>query len=320
MKKRFKYYLAAIILVLALVPMCMMYIASADEDDPTGEPGTEDPTGDPTGDPTDDPTEDPTDSPTEEPTVTQAPPTAAPTPVVTAAPEQPSGGNDGGNSDDNDDTPEPEKPEEPEEPTPTVTEPAYPGPDYPSDVSIDVKSAPVIKVDGIYEDLWDEIESVPIQNIGWGTSGASGSFKTYWEAGELYVLVDVTDTTNDTASKLFSRKDCVEVFINENGTKPAEYGEGDSHYKISRSGQIEYGNGGIEDGIDYAVIEKTDGYMVEIGVKFRTITPSFGQAIGFDVRINDSQGDEYRDFMLQWSDTSMYTFEDLSKIGTVYLK
>ena len=196
----------------------------------------------------------------------------------------------------------------------------YPGPSERSEKSVEIKSHEVVKVDGIREELWDRIESIPVQNVSWGESGAEGSFKVYWDISKLYLLIEVKDSTPDTAASKFSRKDCVEIFINENGTKPAEYGEGDCHYKISRAGEIELGNGGVEDFISYAATETEGGYFVEVGVPFSTIRPKFGTVIGFDVRVNDSQNDQYRDYMTQWSDTSMYTFEDLSKIGTLNLK
>jgi hypothetical protein len=196
----------------------------------------------------------------------------------------------------------------------------YPDPESTSDKAINAKSPKVIKIDGIYDDVWDNIASYSIDNISWGTSGASGTFKIYWDKERLYVLIDVTDDTPDTEAERFTRQDCVEIFMNESGEKPNTYGNGDSHYKINRAGEVEYGNNGSDDIFKYAVIETDYGYMVEASIEFTTINPVYGQKIGFDVRVNDSQGDQYRDFMIQWSDTSMYTYEDLSKIGTLYLK
>lgn len=196
----------------------------------------------------------------------------------------------------------------------------FPAPNGTSDKSVTSKSPAVVKVDGIYDEVWDSIEFVDIKNVSWGESGATGKFKVYWDKQSLFILVDVEDFTPDTASDRFTRQDCVEIFINENGTKPEIYGEGDCHFKINSVGAIEYGNGANEEIVEYKVIPRASGYMIEISVEFTTISPVFGQAIGFDVRVNDSHGDQYRDYMIQWSDTSMYTYTDLSKIGTLYLK
>lgn len=71
----------------------------------------------------------------------------------------------------------------------------YPTPAAASEKAQDVKSAAVIKVDGIIEDLWSGIEYVPIKNISWGETGASGQFKMYWDKDYLFILIDVVDGT-----------------------------------------------------------------------------------------------------------------------------
>ena len=209
-------------------------------------------------------------------------------------------------------------------PYPTVVPPeggdTYPAPKAKSDKTAEIKSHSVIKIDGIHEDLWDKIDSIPIKNISWGEEGATGSFKVYWDITQLYILVEVKDSTPDTAAEKFSRKDCVEIFISEKGDMHKDYEDGDCHFKISRDGEIEYGSGAGEGTMEYKMIEAEDGYMIEIGIPFRTIKPGFSSKIGFDVRVNDSKGDQYRDFMTQWSDTSMYTYVDLSKVGTLVLR
>ena len=196
----------------------------------------------------------------------------------------------------------------------------YPAPKAKSTKVAEVKSHSVIKVDGIIEDLWEKIEAVPIKNIGWGQNGATGSFKVYWDKSQLYILVEVSDSTPDTQAEKFSRKDCIEIFINEKGDKHQEYAEGDCHFKISRAGEVEYGNNANENTMDFKIIDDENGYKIEIGIPFTLVKPVFGSAIGFDVRVNDSKNDQYRDFMTQWSDTSMYTYRDLSKVGTLVLK
>lgn len=324
-------------MILTVVLMAVqIHSVWAVEEDPEPTPTaevSEAPTEEVTPEPT--VTEDPTDTPTPEPSVTEGPtptePIATDTPTPTPAGTTPSA------------TPTPKNTPTPVltgTPTPTVTEgptmtptgtpyatvvppvlnETYPEPKSVSDKSVTSKSPSVVKIDGIYDEVWDNIEATQIKNVSWGESGANGSFRVYWDKNTLFILVDVNDDTPDTASDRFTRQDCVEIFVNESGTKPETYSEGDSHFKVNRDGAVEYGNGADKSIIDFAVIPKENGYMVEAAVTFTTINPVFGQAIGFDVRINDSQGNQYRDYMLQWSDTSMYTYENLSKIGTLYLK
>lgn len=270
-----------------------------EEGTPTPEPPTEQVTEPPSVDPTDVPDPDTTDSPSMTPTPVQ---TGTPTPTSTPAPTQ---------------TPT-------STPYATVVPPditeSYPKPSKLSDKSVESKSPSVIKIDGIYDAMWDNIEAVPIKNVAWGENGADGSFKLYWDKEALYVLIDVNDTTPDTRSERFTRQDCVEVFFNENASKPNEYEAGDKHFKVNRDGVAEFGNGADDTVVKYGLIPKDNGYMVEASITFTTITPVYGQAIGFDVRINDSQGHQFRDYMLQWSDTSMETYKNLSRIGIIYLK
>lgn len=292
---------------------------------PTEEPApTEGPS------PTAEPTEGATPTPTEEPAPTEGPsPTAEPTADVTPTPA--------------DETPTPvpsvtqgATPTDGPSATPTPTVEATPTPTpyaivIPPDKethynvketkkAANVSALPAVNVDGTAEELWSWYPVTQLENTAWGESGASGSFQIVWTRSTLYVLVHVTDTTYDVSSELFSRKDCVEVFLNESGTLPAEYGAGDQHYLVSRKGEIKYGSGGDEAGFRAAVSETGDGYLVEMAIPFQTIQAAQGTVLGFDVRINDSQGKGNRDFMMQWSDTSMRTHVDLSQIGTITLQ
>lgn len=270
---------------------------------PGDTPGGDDPVVTEKPDPTAVPTKKLTPKPTKKPEVSptnkpEGEPTEIPTPSITAVPTT--------------------------TPYATVIPPEKdqkkPGPAKVSDKKIEVKSPKVIKIDGIYENVWDNIETTKIENVSWGTSGASGGFKTYWDKEKLYILVDVDDKTPDTASEMFTRQDCVEIFVNESGKKPEAYDKGDLHFKVNRDGVVEYGHNASEDIVQYGVIKKDGGYMVEASIVFTSIKPSYGAKIGFDVRINDSQGKQDRDYMIQWSDTSMETFNNLTKIGTIKLK
>lgn len=293
----------------------------AEEDDGNQDPGETTVSPEPSENPevSEEPTPTAEDTPTDAPTATPTPTnTPTPTKAATATPAPTKAATA---------TPVPTKAGTPT-PTPTPTKNTDPivqknehePPKEKSTKKIDIKSPKVIKIDGIYEDVWDNIEPVKIENVAWGTTGADGCFKTFWDKERLYILVDVNDTTPDTVSDMFTRQDCIEVFLNESNSKPSEYGEGDLHVKVNRDGKVEYGHHASEELIKYGVIEKDGGYMVELSIKFTSISPTYGTEIGFDVRINDSHGKQYRDKMLQWSDTSMETFSDLSKIGTITLK
>ena len=342
MKKNKKNILLGLILMTLTISICLVSFktAFADIDDPDNPAGNETPipaenTNTPVPVDTDTPTQVPatetpvpaTSTPTSEPVTATATPVPAPaTPAPATATNTPVPATN---------TPVPTKapvitkaptkaPVPTKFPYVTVVPPeddtTYPAPRAKSNKSVEVKSHSVIKVDGIIEELWSKIEAIPVKNIAWGDDGATGSFKVYWDKSQLYILVEVSDSTPDTKAEKFSRKDCVEIFISEKGDNHTDYTDGDCHFKISRTGEVEYGNNANENSMDFKIINDENGYKMEIGIPFTSISPAFGSKLGFDIRINDSKNDQYRDFMTQWSDTTMYTYRDISKVGSLILK
>ncbi len=179
---------------------------------------------------------------------------------------------------------------------------------------------PKLVIDGKAEDMWNRFADIPLENVAWGEKGASASFRMTWDSEMLYLFITVNDKTPNRDSDFFTRKDSVEIFLNENGNKPGEYGAGDQHYRIGAGGELSVGNGGDADTLRYVVVDTENGYSIEAAVPFQTIQPTGGEVIGLDIRINDSQGKDTRDFILQWSDTSIMTHVDLSHVGTVTLR
>lgn len=284
-------------------------VAETPTEDPTPSPSIVIATDTPTVEPT--PEDTPVPTPTPIPTLTPAPsPTETPLLTSTPTPTQSVSGT----------------------PTPTLSPTSTPyatiiPPDEDTqywvketDIKATVAGKPKLVIDGTAEAEWNRFVSVPLQNISWGKKGAAASFQLTWDSDYLYLLITVDDSTPDFDSEIFTRKDSVEIFLNENGEKPAAYAAGDQHYLISRNGEIKAGNGGDERTLRYAVCQTPTGYVLETAIPFQTIQAESGMSIGLDIRINDSQGKGKRDFILQWSDTSMNTHTDLSGIGTVILR
>ena len=322
----FLFAAAGFLLFVSFLFLCARQVFAEQEenaDAPTAEP-TQDVAAPVT--PEDTPTPEPTDTPTDTatPTIEVSPTDApSPTPVPTPTPEA---------------TPEPTPPEvsltPSVSPTPSCTATPTPTPyatvippdeethyNVPeTDKSASVSEILRIDVDASVEEAWNWYSQIPIENVSWGENGATGSFQVIWTDDALYVLVRVVDATYDVSSELFSRKDCVEVFLNGAGNLPSGYGVGDQRDLVSGAGEVKYGSGANEESFLAAAAETEDGYIVEMKIPFQIIRPSKETTIGFDVRINDSHGQGNRDYMIQWSDTSMYTHVDLSKIGTILLK
>lgn len=211
--------------------------------------------------------------------------------------------------------------------TPTVTPTPVIAPDEEktyyakaSDVTLSVKKMQSVQIDGILESLWDRATDYPLQNVAWGTSGATGDFKLLWDESHLYLYITVKDSTADISSNIFTRKDSVEIFLDESGEKPSTYDGSGQHYLISRDGGLSCGSGASGNSISYKVVADSEGYVVEAAISFATGTHMAGNLLGLDVRVNDSFGKSARDYVVCWSDTSFQTHIDLSKTATVTLR
>lgn len=189
-----------------------------------------------------------------------------------------------------------------------------------SDKSALVTRLPVLRIDGEPDAVWSICERYDLANPVFGESGAEASFRAYSDEDRLYLFIEVKDDTPRMSGEIATRSDCVEVFINEDGVKPTRYHAGDSHYIFIRNGVCEERSGADLRLLEYAVVSTEEGYTVELALQWSLMQEDRGNGIGFDIRINDSQGEGTRDYIVQWSDTSMMTHEDLSHVGTLYLR
>ena len=189
-----------------------------------------------------------------------------------------------------------------------------------SDKSALVTRLPVIRIDGEADDVWSICERYDLANPVFGESGAAAAFRAYSDEERLYLFIEVKDDTPQTSGEIATRSDCVELFLNEDGEKPSRYHAGDSHYIFIRNGECEERSGADVRLLEYAVVSSEDGYTIELALQWQLLPEDRGAGIGFDIRINDSQGEGTRDYIVQWSDTGMMTHEDLSHVGTLYLR
>ena len=169
-------------------------------------------------------------------------------------------------------------------------------------------------------ELWDSAMVVPLKNTAYGTKGAEASFRMLHDETNLYIRVNVKDETLDTDSPLMTRKDGVELFVNFDSEKPLKYRAGcDMHFRIGRDGELSCESGADENSIRYEVRSDESGYSVCACIRIPEAMLSTTE-IGFDLHVNDSFGTQMRDYIVVWSDISLLTYSNLSKVGTVYLK
>ena len=179
---------------------------------------------------------------------------------------------------------------------------------------------PTIRIDGRMEDAWDVCEVYELKNPVYGVEGASAQFRSFCDKDRLYLCITVIDDTPMTNGEVPTRCDSVEVYLNEDGTKPERYHVGDSHYIFLRNGTATERSGADLRLVNYAVTETGTGYIVEVSIAWSVPKEDRGDTFGLDIRVNDSHSAGFRDYIIQWSDTSMKTHEDLSRVGTMAIR
>ncbi len=189
-----------------------------------------------------------------------------------------------------------------------------------TDIEASVGKLSTVRVDGKKETFWGYCDAYMLNNVILGEADTSAQFQVAWDSEYLYLYIEVTDKTYDVSSELFTRKDGIEIFVNESNSKGSHYDKGDQHYQIIRDGSLKCGNGASDELIRYSLEEVEEGYVAEVAIAFVLWEGKRGSEIGLDIRINDSFGNGGRDYIVQWSDTTLKTYTDLSKIGTITLR
>jgi hypothetical protein len=190
-------------------------------------------------------------------------------------------------------------------------------------------SRPVV-IDGKVDDLWSEARGYEIGNVIYSPPSNekdfSASYKTAYDAKNLYVLVDVTDDSlkNDSDSDLWYQDDCVEVFIDADNSKSDSYDDNDAQYHFDwdkNSPSMSQFQHGRTDGIEFAMVTTESGYRTEIKFPWSTlgVEPSAGKKIGLDVHANDDDDGGDRDSKLTWWGKEDNAWQTPSAFGTAEL-
>ncbi|UOQ49858.1 endo-1,4-beta-xylanase [Gracilibacillus caseinilyticus] len=173
-------------------------------------------------------------------------------------------------------------------------------------------------VDGTLDDIWDSAAELPVDRFQMAWQGANGVAKTLWDQDHLYVLVQVSDAQPDKSSENPWEQDSVEVFIDENNGKTAFYEKDDGQYRVNFDNETSFNPTSIAEGFESATHVSDNGYMVEMKIPLRHISPANKQKIGFDVQINDG-ADGARQSAATWNDTTGAGFQDTSVFGELTL-
>ncbi|NOR67135.1 MAG: hypothetical protein GQ528_07250, partial [Woeseiaceae bacterium] len=183
-------------------------------------------------------------------------------------------------------------------------------------------------IDGKPDAVWSKARRYWIRNNAYSPASDSAdlgaNFRAMWDADNLYVLVKVTDESLRNDSDEFWLDDSVEVFIDADNSKSAEYGDNDYQYYFewaeTNPGMGEFKHGRIE-GVEFAAKRTETGYRTEIRIPWSTLgaNPSVGAKIGLDVHVNDDDDGGDRDTKLMWRGVQDNASQSPRALGTAEL-
>ncbi|GAA0350906.1 hypothetical protein GCM10008932_00160 [Alkalibacterium iburiense] len=169
------------------------------------------------------------------------------------------------------------------------------------------------------DDIWSE---APVLNMNRMQSAhninASGTARTLWDNENLYVLFQVTDSQLDATASEAHEQDSVEAFVNETGESTSSYIDGVGQYRVNYLNQSSFNPERYSEGFQSEARETDSGYIVEMAIPWKYITPEVGHTIGFDVQVNDAIDGE-RHGVGAWNDTTGSGWQDPSIFGELTL-
>lgn len=150
-------------------------------------------------------------------------------------------------------------------------------------------------------------------------AGATAVVKTLWDDHYFYVRAEVTDPKLDATSANPWEQDSVEVFFGETAYRTNRYVDGDGQYRVGFDGKESFKSAGMGEGFSsYAEVTDT-GYMVEMKIPFRVISPAHGTAVSFDVQINDVSSGASTRKLTVWSDLYADGYNSTERWGLLHL-
>ncbi len=184
-----------------------------------------------------------------------------------------------------------------------------------------------VKIDGEIDDAWNfigggvpETETINVNKYTMGTDGATATAKALWDKNNIYVLVEVKDKNLSKESANAYEQDTVEIFIDQNNGKTSYYEDDDIQLRVNFDNEVTVTDGRTADIYETAAKKTADGYIVEARIPCAMGEFEQGQVIGYDVQINDDNGEGKRTGIANWSDLSGQGYINTSGFGTLKLE
>jgi len=175
-------------------------------------------------------------------------------------------------------------------------------------------------IDGEIDEDWIRAGKIDVNKYTMGTDGATATARAMWDNENIYVLVEVKDGNLSKANANAYEQDTVEIFIDENNGKTSYYENDDIQLRVNFDNEVTVTDGRTADIYTTAAKKTADGYIVEVAIP--TVNGGFtaGQVIGYDVQINDDNGEGKRTGIANWSDLTGQGYINTTGFGTLELQ
>ena len=174
-------------------------------------------------------------------------------------------------------------------------------------------------IDAEIDTVWENARVLPMNRMQQAHEiGARGNARVLWDNDYLYVLYEVTDGLLDSSAADAHEQDSVEAFINETGESTTEYVDGVGQYRVNYLGDESFNPGRYSEGFQSVARQTGSGYVVEMAIPWKEVTPAAGHTLGFDVQINDARDGE-RHGVAAWNDMTGMGWSDPSVFGRLTL-
>jgi endo-1,4-beta-xylanase len=174
-------------------------------------------------------------------------------------------------------------------------------------------------IGGGIDALWNEVPELPVDQYLMAWQGASGKAKILWDERNLYVLVKVQNTEINKANPHAYEQDSVEVFIDEDTQKTSFFRKDDGQYRVNFDNEQSFNPSSAGENFVSAAEVTGKSYTVQMKIPFKTIAPSEGTLIGFDIQINGASAQGIRQSIAVWNDATGNSFQDTSGYGVLKL-
>ena len=149
---------------------------------------------------------------------------------------------------------------------------------------------------------------------------ADGTARLLWDEDNLYVRIVVTDPVLNNDSFQAHEKDSVEFFVDESNSKATrlDANTGMGQYRVNYLNEQSFGTADRTGFESYAETTE-DGYIIEVKIPFKYVTPVKDHVIGFDIQINDASAAGRRQDSVMWHDPTGNSYQNASQWGEITL-